>query len=61
MKFRYIFFFVISVTLPIWIDLIVSPTFWASIPYGNKYTGMIKIILAILTFIILFTIGRGRK
>ena len=43
----------ISIALPILVHTMTSPTFWASIPFGNKYAGMIKVGLGITTFIFL--------
>ena len=41
--------------------VLVSPAFWASIPIGNKYIGILKIVAAILTFIILKAMTSGGK
>ncbi|MBN2642786.1 MAG: hypothetical protein JXR78_14125 [Victivallales bacterium] len=43
----------ISIALPIWVHTVTSPTFWATIPFGNKYAGFIKAGLGVATFILL--------
>jgi len=58
---RYFIILAISIALPIWISAITSPTFWASIPIGNKYVGMVKVGLGVGTFIILSALTSGKK
>lgn len=42
-------------------NVLVSPNFWATIPFGDKYAGILKIVAAILTFIILKAVTSGSK
>jgi hypothetical protein len=42
-------------------QVLVSPNFWATIPISNKYIGILKIVAAIVTFIILKAMTSGSK
>jgi len=55
-----LFILAVSFGLPIWIHVATSPTFWASIPFGNKYAGVIKIGLGVATFIFLHAITSSK-
>lgn len=46
----------VSIAVPILANAVVSPTYWATIPVGNKYIGVIKIGLGVATFVFLHAI-----
>lgn len=51
------FIIVLGLSLfPYWVQALVNPTFWASIPFGNEYIGAIKIAAALATFIFLMKV-----
>ncbi len=51
----------VSIALPIWISVITSPNFWATIPFGNEYAGVIKIGLGVATFIVLSVVTSNKS
>lgn len=51
---RYLITMAIAAAVP----FVFAPMYFATIPFGNEYVGIVKVVVAVLLFVILFAFSR---